>query len=266
MWRFVLFIVLLQFYFTSNGQEIHSIGIHINPILGITSYHTSGSLQSNMKILDIGLEAGIEFNYKLNDHFTIAPVFNYFRNSQKIINQDFLNYLRNDSYTWQKYSYENFATGLLVKYKVMKKSKHDNNITFGLFYTVIRNNLMKGGYHIRGNEQTEKLESLQYVYSPYNFISTCTMLKPVIGYRTSFNIKKIGRFEYGFLFYFNTKKMPDYTYQQTLVTSDKGTLYSDSHITSNQSSIEVAVIYKLINLDRKFKRIKLRKIKSNERL
>lgn len=253
---FIILLLLMVNIIHLSGQEKFSIGWHINPIVSINLGKTKGTLSSTQyKLFDIGLQTGIEINYSIRKNIILTPALKYYRVSQKIINSDFKDYLTNESYVWQKISYENIDMGLLTKFRISKKSL----FTFGLMYSLSSNNLLKWRNHYRGNDNTNSLVAIGYKFNPNDIGTKNNMFKICLGLRNLINVKKIGLFEYGVLLYIPTKSMPAYRYDQILETTS-GQVIDYSNFTSNQISSEVCLIYKFINYDKNYKRLKRNKL------
>jgi len=233
------------------AQTKYSVGWHINPIISTNIGKSNGTLiSSKYQFLDIGLESGLEFNYAINSNIIFTPVFKYYRVSQKIINKDFKNYLSEESYVWQKLSYENKDVGLLIKCIISKKCL----LTFGTIYSMSTNNLLKWRNHYRGIENTNNLSAIGYKFNINDLGTKNNMLKICLGLRKDLTIKNLGYFEYGLLCYIPTEAMPKYRYDQILETTI-GQINDYSNFSSSQFSTEISLIYKFINFDNDFKRV-----------
>jgi hypothetical protein len=244
---FFCFLILAPQWVWAQPKKIN-IGIQLNPILHCNQANTSPENLGYMEPFNIGGQIGMEVNYHMDDRFSLVPVFKYYYKSQKIIQNEFYGYFTQDSKTFMKYSYETFAIGLLAKYNIY----HSLTCVAGFIYAYGNVSKINYGYHLVSGD-LQDLSSMGYMFTPNDLGTKINMFQPVLGIRNSGKINRIGVFEYGFLVYFPTKKMPQYTYDQILVTKDNGEIHSNSTYDSKQYSAEISIIYYLLNFNNKYR-------------
>ena len=230
-----------------------SIGVQLNPIINFNS-STASDPSGRMKPVNVGTQTGVEVNYRVSDRITISPIFKYYRKSQRIVQNNFFGYVNAESYTYKKYTYENIDPGILLKYRLHKRKSNHWYAVAGISYSFANHNELNDGYHLVGdNPQTVHLGEMTFGYTPGDLGTKINMWHPLVGIRGVSKVKRIGIFEYGLLFYIPTKPMPAYRYDQSMVTDDKGTIYSSVSYKSIQYSVETSVIYYLYNFNKRLK-------------
>lgn len=237
------------------AQRAFSFGIHINPIIHYNSGTASNAEFGRMKPFNVGSQAGLEVNYRLDNLITVGPIFKYYRKSQTIEQSAFFGYLSTDSKTWRKFTYESIDLGVAAKYKITETAVSEIVGVAGLSYSFAHQNELNYGHHLVGVDNSAHLGSISYAYTPDGLNTIINMWHPLIGIRGISTIERIGVVEYGFLLYLPTKAMPVYNYDQILETDNAGNIHTVVTYTSHQYSLEVAVIYHIINFNNKFRLI-----------
>lgn len=238
-----IFLLLIVNNSFSQNKKLN-IGISINPILHYNYYNVTNSNLGNMKHFNIGIETAIELDYSISNRISLAPIIKYYQGSQKIEQNNFFGYLNNDSKVWIKYTYNFLDLGISLKYNLCK----ENILLAGVTYSMANLNKVAGGHHLNGsNENTSHLGSIEYKFSPDDVGVKNKTPKALIGLRKRYITKKNKLFEYGFTLYIPVNKMPNYSYNQVLITNNNGSIKSNSSYESRQYSMNLLLIYYLRN-------------------
>jgi len=251
----LLIISFLFFAIAANGETSKwNIGLQINPIINYNHALVSDKTIGKMLPLHIGKLVGLEINYNLDSKFAVTPFVKYYSKTQKIEQSQFFGYLTTDSKSFMKYTFESVDVGFLFKYKPISKLE----ILGGIDYAMISNNKQNWGYHfVADNANGSYMSGLGFLFTP-NIIGTkINMLNLLLGVRRICNSDKFGQFEYGILMYLPTKKMPTYTYDQYIETSNNGKINSNINYQSKQYLIETSLIFHIANYNKNLKRVRL---------
>lgn len=255
----IIFTLILSLLLANNcfAQENYSIGLQLNPIFHFSQASITGS-GGKMQRFNVGTQVGLELNIPVFKNLVTTPFLKYYRQSQKIEQTDFLNYLDDESKTFASYSYANVDVGWLFKYNVLSNAKNSLFLNLGCAFSFGSQVAMSYGSHYVGTDNRTSSVSIGHKYTPDAnrdpWLSTRTV-KLLVGARTQTKIKRIGVFEYGFLFYIPAQQMPVYLYEQILGTQDKGEIYSSVLYKSRQYSMEASIVYHIFNLSNKGKMV-----------
>lgn len=255
----------ISFLFLSVAVQAQDRSVDVflqaNPMLSYNYYETSGSGVSNMRSTDLSPGFGVEVALPVSEKVQLVPFLKYSAITQRVssanrIEQTGLIAQVNTQVTDK---YMQWNQGVMAQYTLAADGEAKWQVLGGLGYALLSRTGHSGGGSMtlssdRNLGSSFPLVEMNVTSARSDQEMSAGFFNIAAGTRFQFNVRRLGEFQVGTMFYLPLGHMPEMHFSSNTVLN--GITYATETVTNNKKcNLEMTIGYKLFGLKLKNSRL-----------